>query len=336
MTLKNLTDLFQDQIQDLYSAENQLVKSLPKMAESAHCGHLKSALHAHLAETNSHVKRIEQIATELNFKPGGKTCAAMKGLIEEGREAIDGSAPAAIHDANLIAAAQRAEHYEMSGYGTAREFAQVLGFSTAARLLQESLDEERAADKTLTDVCRGLFDKAPMNDIDTKNAPENVKKDEHRDLITGEHRSHPVGTGVGAATGGIAAGAATGAAVGLVAGPVGIVVGAAVGAAAGAVAGGLAGKAIAEAANPTVEHDYWRSQFRHQRYVSADDTYETYAPAYQYGWESRARYKGKQFSEVERDLEAGWYSARGASNLAWGRAKNATRDSWDHASANQI
>lgn len=331
MTLRNLNDLLQDQLQSLHSAETQLVESLPSMIENANCNRLKASLQDHLVETQTHVQRLERIADQMNFNPKGKTCTAMKGMIAEGTESLDESAPNAIHDASLIAAAQRVQHCKISRYGTAREFAEALGLSDVAQVLQESLDEERDADVELTEVCRDLFETAPMHDADTRDAPDNVKKDENRDPITGEHGAHPVGTGLGAAAGGAAAGAATGAAVGLVAGPVGTFVGAAIGATAGAVAGGLAGKAIGEAVNPTVEHDYWRSQFHDRRYVSSNDNYDTYAPAYQYGWESRAKYQGKEFSEVERDMETGWTSARGSSKLPWANARHAARDSWEHA-----
>jgi ferritin-like metal-binding protein YciE len=332
MALNNLTDLLKDQLQDLYSAENQLVKALPKLADSARSGHLKSAIQSHLAETRQQVQRLERIAKELDFKPGGKTCAAMKGLVDEGGEAIGDNAQGVIHDVNLMAAAQRVEHYEISAYGTAREFAEVLGYTDVADLLQETLNEERAADHTLTEICRELFEKAPMTDSDTEHAPKKVKEDENRDPISGAHGAHPVGAGVGAATGGIAGGAAAGAAIGTTVGPVGTLVGAAAGAAAGAVAGGLAGKAAAEALNPTVEHDYWRSQFRTRRYILPDDQYEIFAPAYQYGWESRPKYKGRQFADVEQELEKGWRKARGSSSLAWDRAKHAVRDSWERLS----
>ena len=143
----------------------------------------------------------------------------------------------------------------------------------------------------------------------------------NRDPITGTPGAHPVGTGTGAAGAG-AAGAAVG---GLVGGPVGAVIGAAV----GAVAGGLAGKGVAEKVNPTIEDAYWRQNFSSRPYASADLPYDTYQPAYQYGWESRERHAGKKFDDVENDLAAGWDKARGTSRLAWNDAKNATRDAWD-------
>jgi hypothetical protein len=144
--------------------------------------------------------------------------------------------------------------------------------------------------------------------------------DSNPDPITGKPGAHPVGTGVGAAGGGLA-GAAVGTAAG---GPVGGVVGAAI----GAVAGGLAGKGVAERIDPTVESAYWRDNFRSRPYVGSDETFDTYEPAYRYGWESRGRYTGRSFDEAEGDLGRGWERARGTSALTWDRAKLATRDAW--------
>jgi hypothetical protein len=144
--------------------------------------------------------------------------------------------------------------------------------------------------------------------------------DANPDPITGEHGSHPVGTGVGAAAGG-----ATGAAIGTgVGGPIGGIVGGAI----GAVAGGLAGKGVAEKVDPTVESAYWRENYRSRPYVSGDEPFDTYEPAYRYGWESRNRHPGRRFEDVESDLGRGWDEARGASSLTWDRAKLATRDAW--------
>jgi hypothetical protein len=145
--------------------------------------------------------------------------------------------------------------------------------------------------------------------------------DANRDPISGQPGAHPIGTGAGAGAAG-----ATGAAIGgVVGGPVGAVVGAV----AGAVAGGLAGKGVAEKVNPTVEDDYWRENYQTRPYARADMTYDTYQPAYRYGWESYGQYAGKQWNEVENDLERGWDKAKGTSRLAWNDAKLATRDAWD-------
>jgi len=176
------------------------------------------------------------------------------------------------------------------------------------------------------------FRETIMSDKIECNATKAEKRDENRDPLSGTHGAHPVGTGVGAATGGIAAGAATGAVVGTMAGPVGTLAGAAIGAAAGAVVGGLAGKGVAEEINPTIEHNYWRINYVSRPYAKSGVAYDEYAPAYQYGWESYARYDGKQFVEVESKLESGWNSARGKSKLGWNHAKDAVRDSWDRVS----
>jgi hypothetical protein len=180
-----------------------------------------------------------------------------------------------------------------------------------------------------------------MADNDLRNNPDDTSStskrtdapDANRDPITGAPGAHPIGTGIGAAGGGAAAGAATGAVVGTVAGPVGTAVGTAIGAAVGAVAGGYAGKAVAENINPTAEHEYWRNNYQSRPYADRSATYDDdYAPAYQYGWESRSQYKDRDFNDVENDLSRGWDRAKGKSRLGWERAKDAVRDSWDRVS----
>jgi hypothetical protein len=146
-----------------------------------------------------------------------------------------------------------------------------------------------------------------------------AKPDANRDPISGAPGAHPVGVGAGAASAG-AAGAAIGGAVG---GPVGATIGGAV----GAVAGGLAGKGAAEAVNPTVEEEYWRSNYASRPYASSG-TYEEYQPAYQYGWESFSRYRGRKFDEVEPELRKSWESGRYSGGLGWDKARHATRDAW--------
>jgi uncharacterized protein YcfJ len=144
-------------------------------------------------------------------------------------------------------------------------------------------------------------------------------KDANRDPITDAPGAHPVGVGVGAAGAG-----AAGALIGSVAGPVGSAVGAVV----GAVAGGLAGKGVAEAVNPTAEDAYWREEYYNRPYYDQGIAYDEYAPAYRYGWESRGRYGGKTYEEVESDLGRDWDRFKGKSGLNWERAKHATRDAW--------
>jgi len=166
---------------------------------------------------------------------------------------------------------------------------------------------------------------------------QSVKKaQENRDPISGAHGAHPVGTGVGAATGGIAAGAATGAAIGTIAGPIGTAVGASIGVAAGAILGGLAGKAVGESVNPTIEHEYWRTNYTDRPYVRSGEAYEEYENAYQSGWESESRHQDKSFEDVESQLQHDWSAGRGKSKLEWERAKPAIRDAWERARQREI
>jgi len=156
MKLGSLHDLFVEELKDLYNAENQLTKALPKMAKAASFEGLRTAFKDHLAETQHQVERLETIFKQLEASPKGKKCKAMMGLIEEGKEVIDADGEDAVKDAALIAAAQRVEHYEIAGYGTVRTYAELLGFEEAAKLLQETLDEEAAADEKLTEIARNI------------------------------------------------------------------------------------------------------------------------------------------------------------------------------------
>ena len=146
------SDLFRNQIEDLYDAENRLTKALPKMAEAAHSVQLKHAFEQHMAETRSHVLRLETIFRDLNIEATGETCEAMKSLIAECAELMVAKAAPELKDAALIAAAQRVEHYEMAGYGTARTFAQRLGLATVANCLGQTLNEETEAEQKLTTI----------------------------------------------------------------------------------------------------------------------------------------------------------------------------------------
>ncbi len=152
MELNTLHDLLVSELKDLYSAEHQLLKALPKMAKAASSEELRTAFEDHLAETQTHVERLETVCKGIDASPKGKKCAAMEGLIEEGAEVIAGKGDPAVKDAALIAAAQRVEHYEMAGYGCVRTFAKTLGYTIEAALLQQTLDEEGDADKRLTDL----------------------------------------------------------------------------------------------------------------------------------------------------------------------------------------
>jgi ferritin-like metal-binding protein YciE len=157
MKLETLHALYVDELKDLYSAENQLLKALPKMAKAASSPQLRKAFESHLKETQGQVQRLERIFKKLDISPKGKKCKAMEGLIEEGKEVMDEDGAPAVLDAALIAAAQRVEHYEMAGYGCVRTIACHLGHDQAAALLQQTLDEEAAADKKLTDLAENVI-----------------------------------------------------------------------------------------------------------------------------------------------------------------------------------
>jgi len=148
----SLEDLFMNQLEDLYDAEHRIIRALPKMSEAARNPELKQAFDAHLAQTRRQVERLDSVFQELNQAPERETCEAMKGLLREGEEMVDAKGDANVRDAALIAAAQRVEHYEIAGYGTARSLATHLGYTEAARLLQETLDEEKETDMKLTDL----------------------------------------------------------------------------------------------------------------------------------------------------------------------------------------
>jgi ferritin-like metal-binding protein YciE len=157
MALDSLHDLYVDELKDLYSAENQLVKALPKMAKAASSPELKAGIEEHLEVTKTQVTRLEKIFKDLDLSPKGKKCKAMEGLIEEGKEVMGEDGDPCVIDAALIGAAQRVEHYEMAGYGCARTHANLLGYEEAARLLQETLNEEGEADKKLTQLAETVI-----------------------------------------------------------------------------------------------------------------------------------------------------------------------------------
>lgn len=152
MALATMQDLFIEQLKDLYSAEKQLVQALPRMAKAATTPELAQAITDHLSQTQNHVSRLEQCFEHLNASTRGKRCKGMEGLIEEGKETIEEDGEGVVKDAGLIAAAQRVEHYEISGYGTARTMASLLGLDDVADLLTETLGEEEEADKLLSQI----------------------------------------------------------------------------------------------------------------------------------------------------------------------------------------
>lgn len=154
MKIETLRELLIDELQDLHSAEQQITKALPKMAKASHNPSLKQAFEHHLEETRNHVTRLEQIFKRMSESPKGKTCEGMKGLLKEGEERIKDGGEAEVLDAGIISAAQRVEHYEIAAYGSARTYAELLGDQDAVRLLNQTLEEEKAADSKLNQVAR--------------------------------------------------------------------------------------------------------------------------------------------------------------------------------------
>lgn len=153
MKLENLNKLYVEQLKDMYSVERQLADALPKMAEAATSPDLQQAFQEHLQQTKEQVKRIETIFESLDYSPRGHKCKGMEGIIEEGEEVVkDEDADPEVRDAALIAAAQRAEHYEIAGYGTVRAYAEMLGYADAVSLLAQSLQEEAETDQKLSQL----------------------------------------------------------------------------------------------------------------------------------------------------------------------------------------
>lgn len=150
--IKNLEELYVDVLKDLYDAETQLTKALPKMIEHANSQDLKAGFQEHLEVTQRQKDRLEQIFSEMKMSPDGKKCMGMQGLIKEGNEVMQEAADSAVMDAALIAAAQKIEHYEISGYGTAKAYAEALGHTSAAQILDTTLSEEARTDKKLTKI----------------------------------------------------------------------------------------------------------------------------------------------------------------------------------------
>jgi ferritin-like metal-binding protein YciE len=152
MALKNLHDLFVNELKDLYHAEKQITRSLPKMAKNASSEKLRQAFENHLKETEGQIERLEQIFEELEIPAKGKRCIGMEGIINEGKELMEENADDSVMDAALISAAQKVEHYEIASYGTVRTYAEELGFDKIAKLLQQTLDEESKTNEMLTDM----------------------------------------------------------------------------------------------------------------------------------------------------------------------------------------
>ena len=163
MALDSLQSLFLDELKDVYHAEKQLVRALPRMAKAASSPELKNAFTQHLKETQGQVQRLERVFKELGQTPRAKKCEGMAGLVEEGKQIMEEDGEPAVIDAALISAAQRVEHYEIAAYGCLRTYAQLLGLSTAERLLQQTLDEEEATDEKLNALAEGGINQAAVS-----------------------------------------------------------------------------------------------------------------------------------------------------------------------------
>jgi len=160
MSLNSLESLFLDELKDVYNAEKQIIRALPRMAKAADSPELQQAFTKHLKETEGHVQRLEQIFKELGQAARGKKCKGMEGLLEEGKEVLEEDGEPAVIDAALIASAQRVEHYEMAAYGCLRTYASLLGYTKAEQLLQQTLQEEEATDEKLTQLGEGGINEA--------------------------------------------------------------------------------------------------------------------------------------------------------------------------------
>lgn len=173
MKLDTLKTLYTNELRDLYNAENQLVKALPKMAKAASSKELKDAFEQHLEQTKTHVERLEEVFEELGEKPKGKTCRAMKGLIDEGSEILKEDGEESVIDAGIIVAAQKVEHYEIASYGSVRTFAQMLGKNRSAELLQKTLDEESETNETLNQLAEGIVNPEALMESELAEAGSN-------------------------------------------------------------------------------------------------------------------------------------------------------------------
>jgi ferritin-like metal-binding protein YciE len=176
--LSTIKDLLEEEIKDLYSAEKQLTKAIPKMAKGSNNEELASAFEAHLKETENQVKRLERAAVLLGTEPGGKKCKGMEGVIEEGSEALDEEGDENVLDLGIIGAGSRVEHYEIAGYTTAIALATQLGEKETVTLLNESLKEEQAAEAKLRGIAQTIIDSAPTSEEgpkDTKEKSKNAK-----------------------------------------------------------------------------------------------------------------------------------------------------------------
>lgn len=174
--------MFRNELEDLQDAERQILEALPKMIEAASSEELASAFQEHLEQTKEQVKRLERIFSDMGEEPGGKTCLGMQGLLKEGEKVIGEMEKSPVRDAGLIAAAQKVEHYEISGYGTARTLAEMLGQDEAAELLEETLDEEKATDDTLTDIAESIMTGETNEEVEDIEEDEEIDEDEEEEV----------------------------------------------------------------------------------------------------------------------------------------------------------
>jgi ferritin-like metal-binding protein YciE len=178
MDKNSLKGLYIDELKDLYSAESQLTKALPKMAKAATSDELRQGFQEHLEQTKGHVERLQQIFEKLGEKATGKKCLAMEGLIKEGSETMEDDYEDAVMDAALISAAQRVEHYEMAGYGSVIAYAELLGEDQAVSLLTETLNEEKETDEKLTELSKSINAEAQGTDAESDAEGEELDEDE--------------------------------------------------------------------------------------------------------------------------------------------------------------
>jgi ferritin-like metal-binding protein YciE len=172
MKINSLQDLYVEQLRDLYDAESQLIKALPKMAEAANSDDLRQSFEDHLEQTRGHVQRLETIFAKLGEKPKGEKCKGMEGLVKEGSEVLDEDMDENVKDAAIIADAQRVEHYEIAGYGTVRTFANLLGDREAAALLEQTLEEEKETDQQLTELAEDINIEAEQGSEETEDTED--------------------------------------------------------------------------------------------------------------------------------------------------------------------
>ena len=192
MQENSLQGLYVEQLRDLYNAEQQLVKALPKMAKAAKSEELRQGIEEHLEQTKGHVDRLEQIFGAMDESPKGKKCAGMEGLVDEGEEVIKEHSSGGVLDAGLIGAAQRVEHYEIAAYGTVRSFAELLGENEAVDLLQQTLEEEKETDEKLTELSKGINTQA-LSSSQSEEAEEGEQQEQETSRSSQSQRSRRSG-----------------------------------------------------------------------------------------------------------------------------------------------